>query len=74
MLGLRDIALLEHLIEDDLLALLVLLLGIVRDIGVIPGGVVGDTDEAGTLGQIQLGHRLAKVSQGGGTHTVAVLA
>ena len=74
MLGLGDIALLQHLVEDDLLTQLVLLQGVVGDIGVIAGGVVGDADEAGALGQRQLRHRLAEIGEGGGAHTVAALA
>ena len=42
--------------------------------GVILRGIVGDADEAGTFGQVQLRNVLAEVGVGGGVHAVAPLA
>ena len=80
-----DIVLLQHLVEDDLLPVLVPLpgapdfvgveaLGAAEGVGSVLGGVVGDADQAGALGQGQLGHRLSEVAQGGGTHPLVLAA
>ena len=84
MLGLGDHALGQHLVQHILLPPLVPLLGIPhlallvlhpgQGIGAVAGGVVGDGNEAGALGQVQLGHGLAEIGVGGGTHPLAPAA
>ena len=80
VLLLGDIALVQHLVEDQLLAVLVplhrgphlpLAVGHPgQGVGAVLGGVVGDADEAGALGQGQLGHRLAEVLLRRGPHAL----
>ena len=84
MFLLGDHALGEHLVQHVLLPPLVPLLGgphfalLVlhpgQGIGAVAGGVVGDGNEAGALGQVQLGHGLAEIGVGGGTHPLAPAA
>ena len=71
VLRLADIALVEHFAQDQLLALLVLL---EVEIGIIPGGVVGNADEGSTLSQGEILHVLAEVDLRGGLDAVAALA
>ena len=84
VLLLADVTLIQHLIEDVLLAVLVALdvghlfarLRVGDDqvqVGVIDGGVVGDADQAGALGQRQLGDVLAEILIGGRIDAPAVL-
>ena len=73
-----------HPVQDQLLALLVLLPGGLdgavlllegdRGHGAVDGGVVGDGDEAGALRHIQLRHILAEVELRRGLDAVAALA
>ena len=69
VLGLIDIALLEHLGENDLLPLLVVFCA---DIRVIARGVVGDADQRRALRQRQILDVLAEVHARGGLHAAAV--
>ena len=66
-----DIALIVHLAQDSLLTLLVLLLVIK---GVVQGGLVGDTYNAGAFRQTQFRHILAEIGLGGGLHAPGTLA
>ena len=80
VLLLGDIALVQHLVEDYLLAVLVplhrgphlpLAVGHPgQGVGAVLGGVVGDGDDAGALGQGQLGHGLAEVLLRRGPHAL----
>ena len=65
-----DIALVQHFIEDIPVAADV---GVRVDIGVVHGGVVGDADQTGALGQAQIRHVLAEIGPGGAAHPGAVL-
>ena len=69
-LGLGDVALVIHLVEDPDTALAVLLL---IDEGVVLRGHVRDADDAGALGQRELIRRLAEVGVRGGVDAVAAL-
>ena len=66
-----DVALVVHLLEDDLLPVLV---GLGVEIGVVGAGVVGDADDAGTFRRRQLALVLAEILQGGGLDAVAAVA
>ena len=80
VLLLGDIALIQHLMEDQLLAVLVplhrgphlpLAVGHPgQGVGAVLGGVVGDADEAGALGQGQLRHGLSKILLRRGAHAL----
>ena len=65
-----DVVLLVHLAQNGVGADAVVF-GV--DVQIVLGGVVGDADEAGTFGQIQLPHILAEIGPGGGAHAVAAL-
>ena len=80
-----DILLLQHLVEDDLLPVLIPLpaapnllgveaLGAGEGVGAVSGGVVGNSDETGTLGQSELRHRLAEVALSGRPHPLVLPA
>ena len=71
VLLLRDILLLEHLVENDDLPLLVLV-GI--DIRVVDRGVVRNADERGALGKVELAHALAEINLRRRLHALAVFA
>ena len=74
ILLLIDIALLEHLAQDDLLPLLVFAGVLGADIGVVPGRVVRDADERRALGQTQILDVLAEIDARGRLHALAVFA
>ena len=71
VLLLRDILLLEHLVENDDLPLLVLV-GV--DIRVVDRGVICDADERGALGKVELAHALAEIDLRRRLHALAVFA
>ena len=80
ILLLADVALVQHLIQDQLLTVLVpldrgphlpLAVGHPgQGVGPVPGGVVGDGNEAGALSQGQIRHGLVKVPLCRRTHTL----
>ena len=71
ILRLGDLALLEHLRENELLPLLIVV-GV--DIGVVQGGVVRDADEGGALGQVEVLNVLAEIDLRRALHAVALFA
>ena len=71
VLRLVDHALIEHLVENDDLALLDLIRMVVH---VVDRGVVGQAREHRTFRERQLGHILAEVGVGRGLHAVAAVA
>ena len=84
ILRLGDLLLLEHLAQDDLLAVLVPLLAVPQlalgvfhpggGVGAVLGGVVGDGNKAGALGQGQIGGGLAEILFGGRSHALTAAA
>ena len=60
----RNITLIEHLIEDIVLPGLVPLPAVIRNIGIVERRIVGDSDQAGTLGKAELGDILGKIGIG----------
>ena len=71
VLLLRDILLLEHLVENNDLPLLVLV-GV--DIRVVDRGVVRNADERGAFGKVELAHALAEINLRRRLHALAVFA
>ena len=71
ILVLRDIFLVEHFAENDLLALLVLF-GV--DIRVVDRGVIRNADERSALGKVELAHALAEIDLRRRLHALAVFA
>ena len=71
VLGLVDAPQLQHLAQNQRCAVLVVLQ---IAVGIVGRGVVGDGDQAGALGQIQLRQLLAEVVLGRRGHAVAALS
>ena len=80
-----DHPLLQHLVEDDLLAVFVPLAGVPdfirvetpgagEGVGPVFGRVVGNADKAGALGQGELRNRLAEISHGSRSHPLELAA
>ena len=66
-----DVALVIHLPEDDLLALLVVLAGGAADVGVVFRGVVGDADYAGAFGKGEIPNIFVEIGVGGCADAIA---